>query len=102
MIDYKSPPTPFLSEFKLEDGRDTPLVDNTLYKKLAGSFLYLTYSRLDLSYAVGIVSKFMQELHELHWKDTKCILRYVQGIITFGIHYAIDSTLDLIKFIDYD
>jgi hypothetical protein len=30
MRDYKSAPTPFLSGVKLEDDRDTPLVDNTL------------------------------------------------------------------------
>jgi hypothetical protein len=44
----------------------------------------------------------MQKPHELHWKDAKHILRYVQGTITFGIHYATDSTLDLIGFIDSD
>jgi hypothetical protein len=44
----------------------------------------------------------MQEPHELHWKVAKCILRYVQGTITFGIHYATDSTLYLIGFIDSD
>jgi hypothetical protein len=81
---------------------ETPLVDNTLYRKLVGSLLYLTHSRPDLSYAVGIVSRFMQEPHELHWKAAKCILRYVQGTITFGIHYAIESTLDLIGFTDSD
>jgi hypothetical protein len=36
MIDCKFAPTPFLSGVKLEDGRETPLVDNTLYKKLSG------------------------------------------------------------------
>jgi hypothetical protein len=77
MTDCKSALTPFPSGFKLEDGRDTPLVENTLYRKLMGSLLYLTHSRPDLSYAVGIVSRFMQELHELHWKATKCILRYI-------------------------
>jgi hypothetical protein len=45
---------------------------------------------------------FMQESHELHWKDAKCILIHVQGTITFGILYAIDSTLDLIGFTDSD
>jgi hypothetical protein len=75
MIDYKSTPTPSLSRFKLEDGGDTPLVERTLYIYLVGSLLYLTHSRPDLPYAVGIVSKFMQELHELHWKDAKHILR---------------------------
>jgi hypothetical protein len=44
----------------------------------------------------------MQEPHELHWKVSKCILRYIKGTITFGIHYAGESTLDLINFIDFD
>jgi hypothetical protein len=65
MIDYNSTPTPFLSGVKLEDGGVTPLVDITLYRQLVGSLLYLIHSRPDLSYAVGTVSKFMQDLHEL-------------------------------------
>jgi hypothetical protein len=44
----------------------------------------------------------MYESHELHWKVSKCILRYVQGTITFWIHYAVDSTLELIGFTDFD
>jgi hypothetical protein len=102
MTYYKSSPTPFLSGFRIEDGGETPLVENTLYRQLVGSLLYFTHSRLDLSYAVGVVSRFMQESHEIHWKDTKCILRYVQGTITFGIHYSTDSTLDLIRFTNSD
>jgi hypothetical protein len=77
MIDCKFSLTPFLSGVKLEDGGETPLVDNTLYRQLVGSLLYLTHSRPDLSYAVGVVSRFMQEPHELHWKAAKRILRYV-------------------------
>ena len=102
MTDCKSAPTPFLSGVKLEDGGETPLVDITLYRELVGSLLYLTHSGPNLSYAFGAVSKFMQEMHELHWKVAKCILRYVQTTITFGIHYAIDSTLYLIGFTDSD
>jgi hypothetical protein len=77
MTDCKSTPTPFLSGVILEDGGDTPLVDSTLYRQLVESFLYLTHSIPYLSYAVGVVSKFMQEPHELHWKDANCILRYI-------------------------
>jgi hypothetical protein len=32
MTDCKPSPTPFLSGFKLEDGGETPLVDNKLYR----------------------------------------------------------------------
>jgi hypothetical protein len=59
MIDYKFYLTPFLSRLKLEDGGDTPLVDSTLYKQLVGILLYLTHSSPDLSYEVGVVSRFM-------------------------------------------
>jgi hypothetical protein len=100
MTDCKSAPNPFLSRVKLEDGEETPLVENTLYKQLVGILLYLTHSKLDLSYGVDAVSRFMQELHELHWKAAKCILRYVQETITFGIHYVVDSILYLIRFTD--
>jgi hypothetical protein len=102
MTDCKSAPTPFLSGFKLEDGGETPLVDNTLYRQLVQSLLYLIHSRPYLSYAVGADSRFMQEPHEIHWKDAKHILRYIQGTITFGIHYEKNSTLDLIGFTDSD
>jgi hypothetical protein len=77
MTDCKSTPSPFLSGFILEDGGDTPLVENTLYRLLVGSLLYLTHSKQNLSYVVGAVSRFMQELHELHWKVAKCFLRYL-------------------------
>jgi hypothetical protein len=66
MTDCKSALNPFLSGVKLEDGGDTPLVDITLYRKIVGSLLYLTHSRPYLSYAVGAISKFMQESYDLH------------------------------------
>ena len=94
--------TPFLSGVKLEDGGDTPLVDCTRYRQLVGSLLYLTHSRLDLSYAIGVVSRYMQEPHELHWKATKRILRYVKETTSYGIHYASRCTLDLVGYIDSD
>eukprot|EP00253_Pinus_taeda_P003569 PITA_03569 len=71
---------------------------NTLYRHLVGSLLYLTHSIRDLSYAVGVVSRYVQELHELQWNVAKRILRYVQGNITFGIHYVAGTALNLLGF----
>eukprot|EP00253_Pinus_taeda_P004703 PITA_04703 len=102
MTNYKPASTPFLSGVCLEDGGDTPLVDNTLYRQLVGSLLYLTHSRPDLSYAVGAVSRYVQEPHELHWNAAKRILRDVQGTITFGIHYVAGTALNLLGFTDSD
>ena len=98
MTECKPSGSPFLSRVILEDGVTTPLVDNTLYRQLVGSLLYLTHTRPDLSYAVSVVSRYMQEPHELHWKATKRILLYVKGTPSFGIYYAVDCPLSLVRY----
>jgi hypothetical protein len=78
------------------------VVDNTLYQTLVGSLLYLTHTWSDLSYAVGAVSRYMKESHELHWKVSKRIIRYVQGTTDYGINYAVGFALNLISFANSD
>ena len=102
MEDYNAAPCPFLSGIRLEEGGSTPLVDNTLYRQLIGSLLYLTHSRPDISYVVSVISRYMHETYELHWKETKHILHYVQGMRDFGIHYSADAQLNLTGYIDSD
>ena len=86
--DSKEAPYPFLSSIKLDEGGSTPLVDNTLYRQLIRILLYLTHSRPDISYAMSGATRYMQEPHELQWKEAKRILHYVHGTIDYGIHYA--------------
>ena len=80
MDDCKPTPSPFQSGVKLSSTCTSPEVDATLYHQLVGSLLYLTHTRPDLSFAVGLVSRYMQTPHESHWKTTKRIIRYVCGI----------------------
>ena len=56
----------FHSRVKLGDFGSSPLVDNSLYRKLVGSLLSLRHSRPDLDYAAGVVSRYMQDPHEIH------------------------------------
>jgi hypothetical protein len=65
MTNCKFSPTPFLSGVRLEDGGGTPLVEKNLYIQLMGSLLYLSHTQPDLSYAVGAVSTYMHEPHEI-------------------------------------
>jgi hypothetical protein len=73
--------SPFQSGVKLSATCTSPEVDATLYRQLVGSLLYLTHTRPDLSFAVGLVARYMQTPHESHWKATKRILRYVCGTV---------------------
>ena len=93
MEDCKPAPSPFQSGVKISTTCTSPKVDATLYRQLVGSLLYLTHSRLDVSFAVGRVSRYMQTPHESHWKVAKRILQYIRGRIQFWIHCSIGGNL---------
>ena len=66
MKDCKPSKTPFLSGVKLEEAGSSPMVNNTLYRQLIGCLLYLTHTQIDLSYAVSVSSRYMDQPHEIH------------------------------------
>ena len=44
----------------------------------------------------------MYQPHDIHWREAKNILQYMQGTRSYGIHYVVDSELDLVGFKDSD
>ena len=74
MAEFKAANFPFLSGIKLGEVGDSPLVESTLYRQLVGILLYLTHSLPDLSYDVGVVSIYIHQPHEIHWKESNSIL----------------------------
>ena len=67
MSDCKLSPMLFKSGVNLVVDCDTPIVDATLYHQLGESLIYLKENNLDLSFAVNVVSGFMQNPYEIHW-----------------------------------
>ncbi|GJT65997.1 ribonuclease H-like domain, reverse transcriptase, RNA-dependent DNA polymerase [Tanacetum coccineum] len=63
------------------------MVNSTEYRSLIGCLRYLLHTRPDLSYSVGLLSRFMQEPKEQHMKAIKKVLRYVKGTKDYGITY---------------
>ena len=82
MAECKAAKFPFLSGISLEEGKNTPPMDCTIYRQLNGSLLYLTHSWPDIYYAMNSVSRYMQQTHDIHWKVAKRILQYIQGTRT--------------------
>ena len=80
--------TPMVTRLKLSKQTETPLVDATKYRSLVGSLRYLVHTRPDLAFAVGYVSRFMEEPHEEHIGAVKQILRYVAGTMNKGLFYS--------------
>jgi hypothetical protein len=72
---------PMGNRLKLSKNDKTPAVDKTRYKSIIGSLPYLVNTRPDIAYAVGIVSRYMEEPRARHWAAVKHILRYLAGKI---------------------
>nr|GFC89148.1 ribonuclease H-like domain, reverse transcriptase, RNA-dependent DNA polymerase [Tanacetum cinerariifolium] len=66
--DANIPMDPGTKLVKAEDGNS---VDTTYYRSLIGSLRYLLHTRPDLSYSVGLLSRFMQDPKEHHLKAVK-------------------------------
>jgi hypothetical protein len=77
-------------------------VNTTEYKQLVGSLLYLTATRPDLMYAVGLVSRYMERPTEMHLQAVKRILRYLRGTTEFGIIYRKGDEGQLRAYADSD
>ncbi|XP_062099829.1 secreted RxLR effector protein 161-like [Humulus lupulus] len=77
-------------------------VDPTLYKSMIGSLLYLTASRLDICFSVGLCARYQGNPMESHITARKRIIRYVNSTLDFGIWYAKDTNSNLICFSDAD
>ena len=87
MIDCKPMSTPIDPNVRLQEVEGKDLEDVTMYRQLIGSLIYLTLTRLDIFYPVGVVSRYMSNPNKSHLDAVKRILRYVKGTINFGILY---------------
>ncbi|GKB81436.1 ribonuclease H-like domain-containing protein [Tanacetum coccineum] len=101
MVNCNPNRTPVNTESKLGDDGD-PVSDSTLYRSLAGSLQYLTFTRPDISYAVQQVCLYMHDPWEPHFLALKRILRYVRGTLDYGLQLFSSSTTNLVAYSDAD
>jgi hypothetical protein len=58
MLEYKPPDTPIVQNQKLVNSSEQ-VPANQRYQRLVGKLIYLSHTRLNIAYAVSIVSEFM-------------------------------------------
>ncbi|CAM9000062.1 unnamed protein product [Rhodiola kirilowii] len=69
---------------------------------MIGSLLYLTASRPDIAYAVGVCARYQADPKESHLLQVKRIIKYVCGTVDFGIWYTKDTNPHLVGYCDAD
>ena len=95
--------TPLEARVKFTHEEGGSRVNSTLYRSLIGSLRYLTHTRPDLLFYVGLLSRFMEKPTQEHYNGIKRILRYVKGTEGYGLLYKKgDIKGELIGFSDSD
>jgi len=63
--------TPVQERLHLDTNGNGEFVDPTYFRSLVGSLLYLTSTRPDIIFGVGIISQFMETLNQSHLQAAK-------------------------------
>ncbi|KAL3578414.1 hypothetical protein D5086_019918 [Populus alba] len=77
-------------------------IDDTYYKQIVGSLMYITTTRPDIMFGASFISRFMANPTEGHLQVAKRILRYLKGTINYGIYYKKNEDKQLIAYTDSD
>ncbi|KAK9675528.1 hypothetical protein RND81_11G012900 [Saponaria officinalis] len=103
MMDSNAVKNPIVSGTKLRKDDGNERVDETQYKQVVGSLMYLIVSRPDLMYGVSLISRFSARPTKSHWLAAKRILRYIKGTTDLGVFYRKgESNFKLLAFTDSD
>lgn len=94
--------TPSEYGMKLNKDNGGKKVDDTIYKQIVGSLVYLTATRPDIMHAVSVISRYMECPIEIHLLAAKRIFRYLQGTKDDGLFYKRGEKSDLFGFTDSD
>nr|GEX79978.1 uncharacterized mitochondrial protein AtMg00810-like [Tanacetum cinerariifolium] len=100
--DSKPMKTPMSTETKLRRDEEGESVDNTKYRGMIGSLLYLTASRLDIMFSVCLCAHFQEDPKTSHLEAVKCIFRYIKGTTHLGLWYSKGSDIETIVYADSD
>ena len=69
---------------------------------MIGSLLYLTASRLDISYNVEVCARYHANPKESHMIALKRVIKYVKTTADFGVWYSKDTNDVLAGYSDAD
>ena len=77
--------TPMSPNDKLTVDLSGKSVDSSIYRSMIGSLLYLTASRPDISYSVGVWARYQANPKVSRTITLKRIKKYVKFIADFGV-----------------
>jgi hypothetical protein len=77
-------------------------VDKERYQRLVGKLIYLSHTRPDIAYSVGVISQFMHSPKEEHMNAIWRVMRYLKGTPGKGISFGKHGHMEIEGFTDAD
>jgi hypothetical protein len=102
MTKLKPVSTPMSSAASVGPDEDGDAVDQREYRSMIGSLLYLTATRPNIQFTVGLCTRFQSSPRSSHRTAVHRVFRYLKHTLEFGIWYSASSSLDLVGFSDVD
>lgn len=102
MEDCNSVFNPMAPGNKMDIDEDGEQIDETLYKQIIGSLMYITTTRPDIQFPVSLLSRYMSKPTKMHLLAVKRVLRYLKGTLDFGIWYKRGGVGELQVYTDSD
>jgi hypothetical protein len=90
-----------LDALNASNSESTPVGESTPYRELVGMLLYLALcTRPDLAYAIGEMSRYVNQPNEHHWRILKDVLRYIKKTRDYKLTYGTTNDLMLTGYAD--
>ncbi|GJT41868.1 retrovirus-related pol polyprotein from transposon TNT 1-94 [Tanacetum coccineum] len=94
--------TPMVDRLKLDEDPLGIPVDQTRFRSMVGSLMYLTASRPDLVFTVYMCARYEASPNKKHLEALKRVFRYLIGTINWGLWYLKDTAMALTAYVDAD
>ncbi|KAK6122665.1 hypothetical protein DH2020_043593 [Rehmannia glutinosa] len=94
--------TPMATNVKIDKDEKAKPVDESKYRGMIGSLLYLTASRPNILHAVCLCARFQSNPKESHMSAVKRIFRYLKDTIQYGLFYPKNENFSLKSYSDSD
>lgn len=94
--------TPIRASSKFHFDEPGSSMNETMYRGIIVLFLYLTTSRPDIVFSVGMCERSQACPKEPHLKAAKRILIYLKGTTNLILFYTVGYSFDLFGYIDVD
>jgi hypothetical protein len=100
MAELKPVSTLMSSAASLGPDEDGKAVDQREYRSMISSLLYLTTTRPDIQFAMGLCARFQASLRSSHQTAVQRVFRYLKHTPEFRIWYSASSSLEKEHFCD--